>query len=71
LLDRRQSLLDPVGEHGAREGPELAEVAPGPFPAGKRDQQRRFVRRVAHTPPTLGAPNLSHGEPAAHVAVSR
>jgi hypothetical protein len=46
LFDRRQAVLDPVGEHRPRERAELAEVA-GPLPARECDEQRRLVRRVA------------------------
>jgi hypothetical protein len=46
LLDRRQALLDPVGEHRPGERAELAEVA-GPLPARECDQQRRLPRRVS------------------------
>jgi hypothetical protein len=46
LFDRRQALLDPVGEHRAGERAELAEVA-RPLSARERDQQRRLARRVS------------------------
>jgi hypothetical protein len=46
LFDRRQALLDPVGEHRPRERAELAEVA-RPLPARECDEQRRLVRRVS------------------------
>jgi hypothetical protein len=59
LLDRRQTLLDPIGEHRPGEGPELAEVAGSPLAAGERNHQCRLMRSVSQRAEDLvarGAP---------------
>ena len=55
LLDRRQALLDPIGQHRPGESSELAEVAGSPLAAGERNHHCRFTRSVSQSAEDLVA----------------
>jgi hypothetical protein len=63
LFDRRQPLLDPIGEDRPSKGAEPPEVAARPLAAGECDEQCRLVRRVSDGE-RCAWPDRSWGRPA-------